>query len=125
MKALYKAKLRVKIKSLAEEARIIRHEERKLQREGCSDWAIGSVHAHRVCNVRRESRATQWAYAFMRGVPYRAVERTAYLDRYERAYLTKRMREIVRSMTYSMPGEVEVEKWLSAVDEPPPHATTS
>lgn len=61
--------LKVKIKSLAEEARIIRKEERK---------TVGRLRAalleHRVIDVRREARATQLAYGFLRGRSYRQLE---------------------------------------------------
>lgn len=63
------AHLKVKIKSLAAEARIIRHEERKyrgLERRALQD--------HRRGVVRYEARHSQLAYAFIRGRPYSAVE---------------------------------------------------
>lgn len=62
-----RARFRVKIKSLAEEARIIRHEEKRL----LSPQDRGCLHAHRVNIVREEQRATLLAYAYARGVPYR------------------------------------------------------
>ena len=64
--------LKVKIKSLAEEARIIRAEERKLPGPQRS-----SLRDHRVTVVRRASRHTLLAYAFLRGKRYRATERTS------------------------------------------------
>lgn len=60
--------LKVKIKSLAAEAKIIRAEERK------GGVMVNSLHFHRVCDVRREARHSQLAYAFIRGVPYKVVE---------------------------------------------------
>ena len=58
--------LKVKIKSLAEEARIIRREERKL------DWKTDQAKrfklwVHRTFDIRREARATLIAYAYLRG----------------------------------------------------------
>ena len=60
----------MKIKSLAEEARIIRHEERKALTPN-KRWLL---HSHRTWDVRREQRASLLAYAFIRGVPYAAAE---------------------------------------------------
>ena len=54
--------LKVKVKSLAAEARIIRKMEKKTRggiREG--------LHLHRVLDVRKEARASHLAYGFIRG----------------------------------------------------------
>lgn len=54
--------LRVKIKSLAEEARIIRKEEQRTRgplRE--------EIYLHRIRDVRSEARSAQLAYGFIRG----------------------------------------------------------
>ena len=67
--------MKVKIKSLAEEARIIRHEEKKT-----TGFRYLRLRQHRIWDVRRESRATQIAYACMRGVPYDAVEPNSRKD---------------------------------------------
>ena len=65
--------LRVKIKSLAEEARIIRKEERKALDH--SDRATyEGLRKHRTQDVRGEARAAQLAYAFVRGRPYAKIE---------------------------------------------------
>lgn len=87
--------LKVKIKSLAEEARIIRLEEGRAKGRrkcGASDHAglvkrddcrafVGRdddmrerLHRHRVRDVRPEQRASLLAYAFLRGRPLAAVE---------------------------------------------------
>lgn len=73
---LVRAKFRVKIRSLADEARIIRHEERKASklRSDVRDITRNSLHSHRVTVVRDEARATLLAYALLRGVPYKVVE---------------------------------------------------
>jgi hypothetical protein len=54
--------LKVKIKSLCAEARIIRFEELKTR-----DDLRNSLRRHRVEDVRSESRATLLAYNFLRG----------------------------------------------------------
>lgn len=71
-KAKTKAKmLKVKIKSLAEEARIIRKEEGRC---GKDEALRSSLHAHRILDVRGEQRASLLAYAFIRGREYASVE---------------------------------------------------
>jgi hypothetical protein len=66
-----KTYLKIKIKSLAAEARIIRHEEKKWP--GPSDVRLG-LHSHRVNDVRSEARAAQLAYGYLRGRSYSAME---------------------------------------------------
>lgn len=65
-----KAYLKVKIKSLAEEARIIREEERKTQ----DPEARAGLVSHRKGTVRQEARHTLLAYGFLRGKKYRQIE---------------------------------------------------
>jgi hypothetical protein len=67
--------LRVKLKSLAEEARIIRREELKCKKLGQgASWERQSLYDHRIGTVRREARATLLAYQYLRGIPYAACE---------------------------------------------------
>lgn len=61
--------LKIKLKSLAAEARIIRLEERRHRGP-----YQGDLHGHRVHVVRREARHSHLAYAFIRGHSYQAVE---------------------------------------------------
>ncbi|NIT57604.1 MAG: hypothetical protein GWN00_15650, partial [Aliifodinibius sp.] len=62
--------LKVKVKHLAEEARIIRNEEHKNHGD-TRDW----LYLHRIHTVRPECRATHIAYAFAKGTPLEKVER--------------------------------------------------
>lgn len=62
--------LKVKVKHLAEESRIIRFEEYK-HRDESRDW----LHSHRIQVVRPEARATNIAYAFAKGVPLKKIEK--------------------------------------------------
>jgi len=64
--------LKVKIKSLAAEARIIRHEERRSTGQLRND-----LHSHRVHVVRRQARATLLAYGYARGKTYTSMEGSA------------------------------------------------
>lgn len=61
--------LRVKLKNLADEARTIRHEERKVR--GADKQALQE---HRKGIVRRAARSTALAYGFLRGTPYERIE---------------------------------------------------
>lgn len=63
--------LRVKIKSLAAEAVIIRREAKKYRGDSMER---GTLNTHRITVVRDEARSAQLAYAFLRGVRYRTVE---------------------------------------------------
>ena len=67
--------LKIKIMSLAAEARIIRKEECK--RPGPSDARQG-LYRHRVIDVRRECRIANLAYGFLAGRSYRALEAKCY-----------------------------------------------
>ena len=78
--------LRVKIKSLAAEAAIIRHEEQRVARmrrwsmdhqspTGPLDTEFFGLRDHRKNEVRLEARSAQIAYAFLRRKPYTAMER--------------------------------------------------
>lgn len=90
-----KSYLKVKIKSLAEEATIIRHEERRVKRSlnwwnefqsvtGEDSNTKSSIdayqteyyglHNHRTYEVRNEARSSQLAYAFIQGYAYSRVE---------------------------------------------------
>lgn len=65
--------LKVKVKALAEEARIIRKEERKLKGGDLRD----ELHRHRVFEVRSEARAAHLAYGFIRGRTLQQMETAA------------------------------------------------
>lgn len=69
----YKVKfLKVKIKSLAEESRIIRKEELRSKRNNA---LREQLYLHRIHDVRDESRATHIAYGYLRGKPIVQIER--------------------------------------------------
>ena len=65
--------MRVKIKSLAAESRIIQAEKRRARVASQKD----RLEAHRVQHVRRAARAAQIAYAFLRGREYTRIEGNA------------------------------------------------
>ena len=71
-----KTYLKIKIMSLAAEARIIRREEHKWPTVGPSGVLStrDGLRLHRVGPVRDAARHAQLAYAFLRGRPYASVE---------------------------------------------------
>ena len=64
--------LRVNLKSLVAESRIIRHEERR-----CGPAYVVSLRDHRRRVLREELRYTNLALAYVRGRSYRSVEQKA------------------------------------------------
>jgi len=86
--------LKVKIKSLAAEARIIRLEER---RAGKSNTLREQLYRHRTRDVRTEQRASLLAYAFLRGRPLAAVEpKRGPEHEWQAAARWKRVEELVK-----------------------------
>lgn len=69
--------LRIKIKSLAAEARIIRQEAKKL-----SGLDKHTLNEHRTGIVREQARLSQLAYGALRGVPYRVMEQRCGEDNF-------------------------------------------
>jgi len=63
--------LKIKLKSLAEESRIIRKEE-LLSKPNIDK--INSLHDHRIHVVRPVARATHLAYGLLNGLDYRQIE---------------------------------------------------
>lgn len=66
--------LKVKIKSLAAEAKIIRTEERRARRPALKR----GLQDHRKGIVRTEARHTHLAYGFVRGLEYHQMESTTH-----------------------------------------------
>lgn len=73
-----RVKLKVKIKSLAKEAKFIRHEEARFKNVDGRTYC--ELHDHRVHDVRREARATHLAYSFVRGKSLEQVEPKSRTD---------------------------------------------
>ncbi len=83
-------KLKIKAKSLAEEARIIRREESRF-----SGWQRASLNEHRRSVVRDAARATYLAIALIKGVPYRVLEATCELN-YRMLYIDPKVLAMVQ-----------------------------
>lgn len=69
----FRRALRVKVKSLAEEARIIRREENLAK----TPWEVLNLREHRTGIVRRAMREALLAYGFIRGLAYGKMEAKA------------------------------------------------
>lgn len=65
-----RAMLRVKVKSLADEARIIRREERRSR----TGWLKDELMLHRRGVVRSAARTAHVAYGIIKGVPLERIE---------------------------------------------------
>ncbi len=129
------AKLKVKIKTLAEEARIIRHQERAWL-PGPAWTKVGqtrvrvrppvanddvrlvvnvNLHQHRVAHVRPEARASLLAYAFLRGVSHARVEATKMHTRPD----WRRVEQIVKKFGYGDPRDLmqRYSEWKAEADK--------
>ena len=130
------AELRVKIRSLAVESTIIRHEEiralrarRGAVKRSSSDHAshhgatYESLHAHRIGVVRPAARAAQLALAYLRARPYASAERATWAEGFvgetQRVALAKAVAENVGRfmprLMHAQPLEVPIRKWIEAV----------
>ncbi len=69
-----RAYLKVKVKSLAEEAKIIRLETKRAKQ----GYIKRGLYDHRMCVVRPEARHTHLAYGFLRGRECRQIEQKAH-----------------------------------------------
>lgn len=65
-----KLALKIKVKHLTQESKIIRKEELRVS-QPTKQW----LYEHRIVNVRNEARATHIAYAHSRGTPLSRVEK--------------------------------------------------
>jgi len=95
-------KLRVNVKSLAAEGRIIREEIRK-----CRDGRErSSLHHHKMTRVKPEARLAQLALAFAKNMPYKVVENKTH-----QAPDIKRLHRKLKSFTEV--DIVDLETWLT------------
>jgi hypothetical protein len=133
--------LKIKSKHLSLEAKVIRHEERKLKKQirwmssrqalpPQFEYKYQSIHNHRVWNVRNENRATFLARAYLAGVPYRTVEHKRKDDAVFYCYILPRVLDMVnkygpvkdRIYRYHMNGskqykQEEYKLWMDKLKE--------
>jgi hypothetical protein len=116
--------LKIKSKHLGEESKIIRFEERKLQRQlswyrarGGNDGQTKvqdnffSIRNHRRWDVRNENRATFLARAFIDNKPYRSVEAKRKSDGLFRFYIVPRIVDMVNRYGARKITKEEILKW--------------
>ena len=117
--------LKIKAKSLAAEARIIREEEIKLKRKARyarerQNMAAAahyerqrqSLYDHRIDIVRWECRATHLARAFMKGYAYKDIERNARLDPYTKGRLMGRVHKLLTKYYKKSVTAETVQRWF-------------
>lgn len=118
--------LKVKVMSLAEEARIIRREEIKAKRsyrwhaerqnvEQASKHAKerNSLYEHRIDVVRFECRCAELARAFIKGTPYRKVERFTSDGPYQMGRIKGRVQKLVNKYHDSAVTPSMIEQWMN------------
>jgi hypothetical protein len=98
-------KLRVNVKSLAAEAKIIREEIRRAE----TTEARQALHDHRMVRVRPEARLAHLALAFMKGRPYKMAESTARSE----PVIADLVKKITRFACVSN-AEQKITEWLHA-----------
>lgn len=109
--------LKIKFKSLAAEAKIIKKEEQKQKKifkkigtgyefydEHWKTWY--SLYTHRIDVVRLHARATHLARAYIKGMPYKRIENKTHYYDYR---LDKMIVEMVKKYGGSEHGNVSVE----------------
>ena len=101
--------LKMKIMSLAAEARIIRREEKRWP--GPSSARFG-LREHRINDVRKEARAALLAYGFLRGRALREIERT-----HERSPDWQRVAELVKKYGSPAQAKEQLPAWIESGKE--------
>ena len=118
--------LKIKEKSLAEEARIIRREEIKAKKsaryhrehqdeENAARYEKTrlSLYEHRIDVVRSECRATNLARAYIKGMPYRAVERSTRASATEQGRLIKRVHKLINKYHDKTITSSQIHMWFN------------
>jgi hypothetical protein len=95
--------LRVNVKSLASEAKIIRHEVKKSGDREVAD----SLHAHRMTRLKPEARLANLALAYVKGKNYSQVENNSKTKPSASA-LTRKLKRFVWQV-----DEPAIANWLS------------
>jgi hypothetical protein len=121
--------LKIKAKHLALEPAIIRKEEKKLWdkfrrsgHENVWDCKYGLkatlLESHRKVEVRREARATHLARAFIKGLPYEAVESNKPLSEpsFDRSYFIGRMTKMIKKY-HPERHSMSLDEWTKKITE--------
>lgn len=105
--------LKIKIMSLAAEARIIRREANKWPRAGVMGTRY-ALNQHRRFDVRQEARSAQLAYGFLRNKPYRSIEEKCWdaPDETRIIEIAVKFGKLDKKQ-----AAASIKEWLSASDE--------
>ncbi len=104
-----RAKFRVKIKSLAEEVRIIKHEVSRHKGKWSNISSVLVSHLHMT--VKPEIRWTLAAYAYLRGKPFAACENTSHSLQ---SPYPKQIARIIKSLAGIHVEPMAIYHWLNA-----------
>lgn len=114
------SKLRVKIKSLACEQRIIKHEMRRFRKKSPhAAWAVGALESHSKGEIKHEIRATLWAYAYLRGQSFSRIEQPFSSDKTLRGFLVSRAVKILNKFlgfVGKKPSEDDLQAWVAGAE---------
>lgn len=112
--------MKVKIKSLAEEARIIRKMERQVKEKGWhkevehpNRFLLPELHKHRTYDVAREQRATLLAYAYVRNKPVGEGNGIPWSVFFRAFNILKNFKFIPRMKTVESEDYINFYKWVS------------
>ena len=118
--------LKVKVKSLAAAATIIRQEELKAKKAArwCRERQLSeqtshyersreSLYEHRIDVVRFECRAAELARAFIKGTPYRKVERSTRDGAYQMGRLQGRVQKLINKYHSKEITPSMVQQWMN------------
>lgn len=107
-------KLKIKIVSLADEAKTIRRLEKApfIIRE---NHGSNPIREHRVFDVRNESRATHLALGYIDGIPYKTLEKSCKDIGKRDYYILPRVAKIVKNYSKRETGEtIDILGWINA-----------
>lgn len=121
MKKVVRAKIRVKIKSLAEEVVIIRKElsKHKFHFAGLENFddkaretyaTQSELQSHLDLVVKRELRHTLVAYAYLKKMPYRVVE-----NKCKELPKASTIKRIIKSLSSEVVEINDIQEWLDKV----------
>lgn len=120
--------LKIKSKHLGLEAKVIRHEERKVKKQirwqadrgtvDCNlEYSLNSLHSHRVWDVRNENRATFLARAYLEDRPYNTVERKRKCDSVFFFYIVPRIVSMVNKYGRTQVTNDAIKEWAELGSE--------
>lgn len=118
--------LKIKAKTLAEEARIIRLEKKKLKararkaakhnytKHANRQWnQLNLLHVHDINTVRLEARATHLARAYIKDTPYLKVEQSCKQPTYRNTYVIPKAARMIQKYHDNKVTTEHVNNWIN------------